>query len=248
MLRHLTVDTARLILQLVLLTAIFVPIERWFARTPGRRSRAATLVDLGFYFLNGLLPAMILALPVALLTAASHRLLPGGYFDWLNHLPLWLQLVATFAIGEAGFYWGHRLSHEIPLLWRFHVVHHRAERLDWLINTRSHPVDIVIGRLFGLAPIYLLGLAGRGAGAGNLPAILFTLVGIAWGFLIHANVRWAPRWLEPLIATPRFHHWHHTRSGQIDRNYAAMLPIMDRMFGSLHMPGRQWPDDYGVRD
>lgn len=247
-LHGLIVDIVRQLLWLVMLAAIFVPIERWFALQPSRRTRRSTALDIGFYFFNGLVPAFLLGFPVALFAAAAHRILPAGYFDWLNGLPLWLQLIATFVVGEIGFYWGHRWSHESKFLWQFHALHHRPEHLDWLINTRSHPIDIVFGRLCGLAPIYLLGLAGRGAGAGNLPAILFTIVGIAWGFLIHANIRWAPRWLEAVVSTPRFHHWHHTKSGQVDRNYAAMLPVVDHLFGSLHMPGRQWPEDYGVRD
>ncbi|UAK24799.1 sterol desaturase family protein [Sphingomonas nostoxanthinifaciens] len=245
----LIVDVARLLIWLALLSAILVPVERWFALRPGHRTSAATAADLGFYFLNSLLPGLLLGFPVAALAAVAHRLLPSGYFGWLNSLPLWLQLVASFVVGEIGFYWGHRWSHTVPLLWRFHALHHRPDHLDWLVNTRAHPVDIVFGRLCGLAPIYLTGLAGRGAGADNLPAILFTIAGTIWGFLLHANIRWTPRWLEPLLATPRFHHWHHVKSGPIDRNYASMLPVMDRMFGTLHMPTtRAWPEDYGVRE
>jgi sterol desaturase/sphingolipid hydroxylase (fatty acid hydroxylase superfamily) len=53
-------------------------------------------------------------------------------------------------------------------------------------------------------------------------------------------------WLEWLIATPAFHHWHHTRSEHADRNYAAMLPWPDRLFGTYYMPKRAWPADYGT--
>ena len=53
------------------------------------------------------------------------------------------RLLAAFAVSEIGGYWGHRLSHEIPLLWRFHSLHHAPEHIDWLINTRAHPLDQV---------------------------------------------------------------------------------------------------------
>lgn len=249
MVHALAINLLRLTLWLAILTAIFVPLERWFALRPGQRTQATTLRDLGYYFFNSLVPAIFLGLPAALLVQITHRLLPGGYFDWLDSLPLAVQLIATFVVGEIGFYWGHRWSHRVPLLWHFHAQHHRPAHLDWLINTHAHPVDIVFGRLCGLVPIYLLGLAGRGAAAGNLPAVLFTIAGVIWGFVLHANIRWAPRWLEPLLASPRFHHWHHTRSGPIDRNFASMLPVMDRVFGTMHLPkGKAWPEEYGVTD
>jgi sterol desaturase/sphingolipid hydroxylase (fatty acid hydroxylase superfamily) len=66
-----------------------------------------------------------------------------------------------------------------------------------------------------------------------------------WGFFIHANLRWRFGPLEWLVATPAFHHWHHTRSEARDRNYASMLPCWDWMFGTLHLP-RHWPAAYGV--
>jgi sterol desaturase/sphingolipid hydroxylase (fatty acid hydroxylase superfamily) len=235
-------------LWLVILAVIFVPLERWVALTPSQRTRNGTFRDLAFYFFNSLLVAIFVSLIAAPLVLASQRILPDWYTDRLDDLPLWATMAAAFVVGEIGFYWGHRWSHEWPLLWQFHVVHHRPRHLDWLINTRAHPVDMVFGRLCGLTPIYLLGLAGRHAND-NAPAAMFIIVGTIWSFLIHANIRWAPRWLEPLLATPRFHHWHHVKGDPIDRNYASMLPVMDRLFGTLHMPeGKAWPKDYGVKD
>ena len=233
---------------LVLLAIIFVPLERWFELRAERRPRDTWSRDIGLYFFNSIIPALLLSLPISAVVAVTHRLLPPGYLAALNALPLALQLTLTFVVGEFGFYWGHRWSHEWPLLWRFHAMHHRPERLDWLVNTYAHPIDMVFGRLCGLVPLYLLGLAGRGAGNGNLLAVLFTIVGTGWSFFIHANVRWRLRWIDRLIATPRFHHWHHVREGPINRNYASMLPLMDRLFGTLHMPGRDWPASYGVAE
>lgn len=71
------------------------------------------------------------------------------------------------------------------------------------------------------------------------------LIGTLWGFFIHANVRWRFGPLEWLIATPAFHHWHHSRIEHTNRNYAAMLPPLDRLFGTLHLPA-QWPAAYGI--
>ena len=76
-----------------------------------------------------------------------------------------------------------------PLLWRFHAIHHSAEHLDWLVNTRAHPFDMVFTRLSGLAPVYLLGLA-HTTGPHIDPAVaIVTIFGTLWTFFIHANIR-----------------------------------------------------------
>lgn len=237
-----------LVAWLTMLTVIFVPLERWFAIRQSTRTREQTFRDLGYYFVNSLAKTVLLSVVAAVLIRATHRILPEAYFDWVGDLPLAVRIAATFVIGEIGFYWGHRWSHQFPILWQFHVQHHEPSHLDWLINTYAHPIDIIWGRLCGLVPIFLLGLAGTGAHDSNVPVMILTIVGVFWSFLIHANIRWPLKWIEPIIATPRFHHWHHTKSGQIDRNYASMLPILDRLFGTLHLPGREWPQDYGVRE
>ena len=68
-----------------------------------------------------------------------------------------------------------------------------------------------------------------------------------WSYLIHANVRWRLGKLEWLMTSPAFHHWHHTRTGMVDHNYATMLPWVDRIFGTHHLP-QEWPEAYGITD
>jgi sterol desaturase/sphingolipid hydroxylase (fatty acid hydroxylase superfamily) len=244
----LIVEILRLCLWLVILSVIFVPFERLFALHPRPADvRSARLwEDLGFYFLNSLVPTLLLSAPMALVVAVSHRIVPTSYFAWIESSPLWPRLIAGFVVGEIGYYWGHRLSHAVPFLWRFHVVHHRPQHIDWLVNTRVHPFDMVFGRLCGLVPIYLLDLAGPDAGANSLPALLFIVGGTIWGFVLHVNAAWRLGPFEHVIASPRFHHWHHTGSGPIDRNFASTLPVIDRLFGTQHLPKGAWPKDYGV--
>jgi len=46
---------------------------------------------------------------------------------------------------------------------------------------------------------------------------------------------------------PAFHHWHHTKDGPayINKNYAAIFPWVDKLFGSFYLP-KQWPTKYGI--
>lgn len=238
------VDVLRLSLWLVALTMLFLPLERFFGERRARRSWGELGSDLGFYFLSSLLPTIILAAPLALIAVLGQRLLPEAIPATLAALPLWAKLLLGLLIGEVGTYWGHRLSHEIPWLWRFHAVHHGTEHMYFLANTRSHPVDMVVTRLFGLTPLYLLGLAGPGA-AGSAAPVLLLLVGTIWGFFIHANLRWRFGPLEWLVATPAFHHWHHSKFQPINRNYASTLPVLDRLFGTHYLPAH-WPAACGI--
>ncbi len=240
------VEVLRLCVWLSLLAVIFLPLERLFALHPQKILRPAIGIDLGFYFLSGLLPGLILAAPLSLVAWAGHRLVPDGLHAAVAACPVWPRAAAARGVGGIGVYWGHRWSHEIPLLWRFHRVHHQAGQMDFMVHTRAHPVDMVFTRLVGLVPLYVLGLAQPTGGAGSLVPLLVTLLATIWGFLIHANLRWRLGALEWLVSTPAFHHWHHTLDGPIDRNYASMLPWLDRVFGTHHLPRDRWPAAYGI--
>lgn len=241
-------QTVRLAVWLVLLAAIFTPLERLFALHPKQVFRAAIWTDVGYYFLSSLVPSLLLGIPLAAAAWGAHHLMPAAYLAWVQALPVWARITASVLVGEIGFYWGHRWSHQSPFLWRFHAVHHSAEHLDYLVNTRAHPIDMVFTRLCGLVPMYVLGLGApvRGS-AGVVPAII-VLVGTVWGFFVHANVTWRFGPLEWLVATPAFHHWHHTNDGPelINKNYSPLLPWIDRVFGTLYLPKKDQPKSYGI--
>ena len=240
----LALEAVRLVAWLAILTAIFAPLERLFAlhRRPGRWKDVPA--DLTFYFMNSLLPLAILAPPLAVLAAGIKAVTPQAYAEAVAGLPLWARLAAALAVSEVGGYWGHRLCHEVPRLWRFHAVHHAPGHVDWLISSRAHPVDQVFQKLCALAPLYALGLVQPTAEGGAVASVI-AIFGTVWGFFIHANVRWRLGPLEWLVSTPAFHHWHHTNDANRDRNYSALFPVVDRLFGTHHLPGH-WPPAYGV--
>lgn len=236
---------AQLSVWLILLVAIFVPLEKLFALHPAKIFRKQIAIDLAWYFINSLLPAAILVIPLSILANALQGINPWGLYSKVALFPLWLKLPLMFIINDIGAYWGHRASHTFPLLWRFHAIHHSAEHMDWLVNTRAHPFDIVFTRLAGLTPLYLLGLA-RSSHAGIDPWVaLVMILGTLWSFFIHANIRWRLGPMEWVLSSPAFHHWHHTNDEHRDHNFAAMFPLVDRLFGTAWLP-KEWPPVYGT--
>jgi sterol desaturase/sphingolipid hydroxylase (fatty acid hydroxylase superfamily) len=238
------IDILRLTVWLALLAAIFVPLERLCAVRRQRIWRRDTGIDLAYYSINSLVLASVLAFPLALLAGMVRWAMPAALPGAVDMLPFWARLGLAYLVAELGFYWGHRWSHQVPLLWRFHQVHHSAEEIDFLTNTRAHPVDMVFTRLCGLVPVFALGLAQTG-GQNALVAPVVVVIGSFWGFFIHANIGWRFGWLEALVTTPAFHHWHHTNDEHRDHNYAAVLPAYDRLFGTHHLP-KAWPARYGT--
>ena len=238
-------DVGRLSLWLVLLVAIFVPLERLFALHPAKLWRKQTGIDLAWYFINSLLPAAIIAIPLSFLARALRGADPAGLYSTVAAWPVWVRMPAILLVSDLGSYWAHRASHAWPFLWRFHAIHHSAEQLDWLVNTRAHPFDMVFTRLCGLIPVYLLGFAQAGTNAADPVVGIVALFGTVWTFFIHANIRARLGPLEWLISSPAFHHWHHTNDEHRDRNFAAIFPFWDRLFGTVWLP-KHWPPAYGV--
>lgn len=232
---------------LLLVIAVFVPLERLFASRRQKFLREAFWTDLGYYFVSGLVPKIMLIAPMSLLAIALHRTVPLGYYAFMGSVAAPIRLMCALVVGEIGYYWGHRWLHAVPVLWRFHAIHHQAERMDWLVNTRAHPIDLVFGRLCSLVPIYVLGVAQPTRAHPDMVPVLFALIGSLWGFFVHANLNWRLGWLEAVVSTPAFHHWHHSDDGPefVGKNFSTMLPWVDRLFGTFYLPPGL-PATYGI--
>ena len=137
--QNLLLSIFRLCVWLVLLSVIFVPLERLFALHSQKIFRKAILTDVTYYFLISLVPGFLLGTPLALVAWLVHHAIPSGFTSAVTVWPDWLRILAALVAGDIGAYWGHRWTHEIPLLWRFHAIHRSAEHVDFLVSTRSHP-------------------------------------------------------------------------------------------------------------
>lgn len=178
--------------------------------------------------------------PIALLVygKVDKELLLHG-FGPASRLPLWLQAVLILVLGDLVGYWMHRVFHG-RRLWRFHAVHHSSVDLDWLSAVRLHPINDAVMRMAGAVPLLALGFAPV-AIAGIAPAL--TVMAI----LVHANLDWDWGPLRAVLASPRFHRWHHTDEANArDKNFAGLLPLWDVLFGTYYMPRDRLPSQFGT--
>lgn len=228
------------LLNLIVYSLVFIPIERFFARLPQQGIfRASWRTDLTYFFVSALLVQL-----TTILTLKPAMVL----FDWaavaaiqqsVRALPGVVQFAVLILVADFTQYWVHRAFHAVPALWRFHAVHHSAEQMDWLAGSRLHLVDVAVTRGLTYVPIYVLGFA-------DGPLFAYLVVVSAQATFIHANVRFTFGPLKYLVATPQFHHWHHAADREaIDKNFAVHLPVLDLLFGTAHLPDR-WPSAYGI--
>ena len=143
------------------------------------------------------------------------------------------------------YYWWHRFQHENQILWQEHKLHHMDEQLCAL--TRVSPLESLFQAVALSIPLSLVFKSDplEGSLGTSVGVILFTWNNV----FIHTNIRFSLRFLTPLITGPQIHRIHHSTLPQhFDRNYAAMFPIWDVLFGTYYHPQ---PDEFpptGVHD
>ncbi len=98
-------DIFKLCIWLLLLMLIFLPLERLCEQHSQKVVRKAFFTDLGYYFLNGILPRMLLILPLSMLVWGLHHVMPSGIDAFVTGMPLWLRFTAAVIVGEFGSYW-----------------------------------------------------------------------------------------------------------------------------------------------
>jgi sterol desaturase/sphingolipid hydroxylase (fatty acid hydroxylase superfamily) len=166
---------------------------------------------------------------------------------WQNHrlfdIPMaaWWAWVAIFFLEDLTYYWFHRLSHERRFWWASHVNHHSSQHYNLATALRQTWTGGVNGSWLLWLPMAFLGFP---------PAMIAVQKGISlvYQYWIHTEaIHRMPRWFEAVFNTPSHHRVHHARNPRyLDANYAGILIIWDRLFGTYIPEDDKEPPRYGL--
>ena len=154
---------------------------------------------------------------------------------------VWWTWIAVFALDDLNYYAFHRCAHRMRWFWASHVNHHSSQHYNLSTALRQtwtgFPALTLIFRVwpafFGVAPGMLLTVGG---------------INLVYQFWIHTEaIDRMPRWFEAVMNTPSHHRVHHaTNPRYLDRNYAGVFIVWDRLFGTFQPELGEEPVHYGL--
>ena len=164
--------------------------------------------------------------------SSSNQLLNSG--EPLSNSSAYLVHIAIVTLSvlllDMLIYWQHRLFHTVPMLWRFHKMHHADSHVDTTTGLRFHPVEIAMSLGIKAAAVVILGV----------PAIAIVIFEVALnGFALfnHANIRLPQKWDDRIglvLITQRLHRIHHSQAkNESNSNYGFSVSWWDRLFNSF---------------
>ena len=192
--------------------------------------------NLGLWLANvGLSPLVVL--PVSL-WAAGHHL--GWRPQWWSGAP---GLALDIVLLDFLIYWWHRANHVVPLLWRFHEIHHLDNFLDTTTALRFHFGEVLLSALARAVVIALLDVP-------FTSIVAFETLILAATLFHHSNLALPgglERALSKVVITPSI-HWvhHHARQQDTDANYGTIFSFWDPPFGSMSPMQRRLDMPIGV--
>jgi len=236
-------------LTFLVLVGSLLAVALWeFCRPRRRREFPALqrrLGNIGIWLLSIVLVAFIFAPPDTfrqqLEATLGVTLLPWPIANQ------WWSFVAGFLFLDFLNYALHRFQHAVPLLWRFHALHHSDPDVDVTTSVRHHPIEYLLAAGFYWLAVLALGI----------PVAVVTshaLAVFAAAAVTHGNTRlpdWLERLLQPVVITLDLHLIHHSISyDEQNANFGAVFSVWDRLFGTFARLPRAQQDRivFGVRE
>ena len=154
---------------------------------------------------------------------------------------VWWAWPLCFVLDDLKYYWVHRFGHRVRWFWASHVNHHSSQHYNLSTALRQTWTGfLTLGFVFAL-PLVLLGFH---------PVMIAICGGfnLIYQFWIHTEaIRKMPRWFEAAMNTPSHHRVHHaTNPRYLDRNYAGVFIVWDRLFGTFEAESGEERIRYGI--
>lgn len=198
-------------------------------RALSRPRRGRWFANLGLIMISVAL--LRLALPAATVGVAILAQERGWGLLPLLTLPAWLIFALSLLLLDLALYTQHVVTHQVPLLWRMHRVHHTDLDFDVTTGIRFHPAEILLSQLYKMAVVAALGLH-------PVAVLAFELLLTGSVLFNHSNIRLpaaADRAIRRLWVTPDMHRVHHSAlRTETDSNYGSCLSLWDRIFGTYN--------------
>ena len=214
---------------------VFLVLQFFYPRRPQPNwiSQSRVVSNMGLFLVNAVLARFVV--PISLVAIAYQAM--DSNTGLLNRveLPAVVEIVTAVIVLDLVIYVQHVATHKIPLLWRFHKVHHADREMDITTAVRFHPIELVLSTFYKAAAIIALGAA-------PMAVALFVLLLFIGPAFNHSNLQLPERldaMLRLVLATPDVHRVHHsTHRHEQDSNYGFFLIWWDRLFGTyIKQPG-----------
>ena len=157
--------------------------------------------------------------------------IPSIPTEFWSSVSVWLLVPVAVLAHDLANYCNHRLMH-LPWLWPVHAIHHSDPDVNGLTAYRIHILEGLVMWISYTLLLTWLGLPDNAIGFG---AIFIALLNV----YVHINVDWHHGPFSLLIASPRFHRWHHADVAEAHgKNLANVCPLWDWLFGTYYCPGK----------
>jgi sterol desaturase/sphingolipid hydroxylase (fatty acid hydroxylase superfamily) len=148
-----------------------------------------------------------------------------------SRTPVWLLVPFAVLVHDFANYWAHRALH-LPMLWPVHAIHHSDPDMNGATALRIHVLEKLVVWVSYTLLLSWLGLPQDAIGIGAVFVLLHTIY-------VHIDVDWGHGPLRLVLASPRFHRWHHADLPEAHgKNLANICPLWDKLFGTYYCPGR----------
>ncbi len=207
-----------------------VGYNRGWHKTFSRKMFAGSATSMGVWVLDMVFVPLVYLAITSMQTGYDALGIPKVPISFWEGVPFWAAGLFAIALYDFANYWSHRVMH-MRWLFPIHAIHHSDEEVNGFTTFRIHFLEALIMKAFYVLMVSWAGFSAEAASFGALILLLHNVY-------VHADLDWDHGPFKYLVASPRYHRWHHANKPEaFGKNLANLMPIYDYMFGTYYNPG-----------